>query len=352
MKKKSIERLQKLSDAFGPSGFEDDVASIIKAELKDDFEVEEDKFRNLYVKKSSGKKLLVQLDAHTDEVGFMVHSIDDNGLIKFIPLGSWVETTVPGELLEVKTYEGELVQGVVGSIPPHFMSEEQKKKPLTIDLMRLDVGLSSKEEVQALGIEPGLPIVPVTRFYDNENVLYGKAFDCRIGCAAQVDVLQEIKDIDLNVDVIGTFSTQEEVGGRGIEMITTKVAPDLAIIFEGTPADDTFAKGSEMQTALRSGPMLRHIDVRMITHPRFQRFALETAKELGIPVQAAVRTGGGTNGHFVHKEHGGVPTIVVGIPVRYAHTPRGFSSKTDYDHAVKLVVELLKKMDEKVYEAL
>ena len=106
----------------------------------------------------------------------------------------------------------------------------------------------------------------------------------------------------------------------------TPFIQDLAIVFEGCPADDTFSEAYMIQTALGKGPMLRPLDKRMITHPRFQRFALDLAAELDIPVQESVRTGGSTNGAPIHLSNAGVPTIVVGIPVRYIHTHYGIAT--------------------------
>ena len=104
------------------------------------------------------------------------------------------------------------------------------------------------------------------------------------------------------------------------------VKPDVAIVFEGCPADDTVVEPYMIQTAIRKGPMLRHIDQRMITHPRFQRYALDMAEAKGIPVQEAVRTGGSTNGAPIHLSGQGVPCIVMGLPVRYIHSHYGIAA--------------------------
>lgn len=97
--------------------------------------------------------------------------------------------------------------------------------------------------------------------------------------------------------------------------------------------------------------MLRHIDKRMITNPRYQRYALELAEKLNIPVQEAVRLGGSTNGANIHLSGQGVPTIVIGIPVRYAHTHYGISAYADYENSVKLAVEILKRLDRKLIQS-
>lgn len=116
-------------------------------------------------------------------------------------------------------------------------------------------------------------------------------------------------------------------------------------MFEGSPADDTFTPDYLIQTALGRGPMLRHIDAKMITNPRFIRYAIDLGEELGIPVQQAVRTGGSTNGAPIHLSGLGVPVIVIGLPVRYIHTHYCYASFCDFENSVKLAVEIIKRLN-------
>ncbi len=145
------------------------------------------------------------------------------------------------------------------------------------------------------------------------------------------------------MDIVGACAAQEEVGVRGATVTAQVIKPDIAIVFEGCPADDTCVEQYMVQTAIKRGPMLRHIDARMITNPRYQRYALDLAEKLGIPVQDAVRSAGATNGAAIHLTEKAVPVIVIGVPVRYAHTHYGISAYADFDNAVKLACEILKK---------
>ena len=133
------------------------------------------------------------------------------------------------------------------------------------------------------------PVVPDVTFeyQEKHDLMIGKAFDCRLGCASILRTLDNLRDKTLNVDVTGAFAVQEEMGTRGATVTANTVKPDLAIVFEGCPADDTVAEPYMIQTAIHKGPMLRHIDARMITNPRFQRYALDPAEELGIPARRA-----------------------------------------------------------------
>ena len=349
-KNKSIELIKELSEADGISGFEDDVTEMLKRHTEGLGQTKEDSVRNLYVyRKSKGDKPIVQLDAHTDELGFMVQCIKPNGTLKFITIGGWVPSSIPAHRVKVKTISGEYIPGIIASKPPHFMTAAERTSLPAIDEMSIDIGAASeKEAYEEFGIRMGAPVVPDTEFsYDEKHdMMVGKAFDCRIGCAAIVDTLRELDGKELDVDIVAAFSSQEEIGSRGAAVTCNTVKPDIAIVFEGCPADDTVLEPFEAQTVLHKGPMLRHIDAKMITNPRFQKFAMDTAQEKSIKMQTSVRLGGSTNGAPIHLSNSGVPVIVIGIPVRYAHTHYGYASYEDYQKGVRLACELLKSLDE------
>lgn len=339
---KQKELIMRLSDAFGPSGMEDEVVAIAKEELSD-FHVKEDRMRNLYIEpqdKQNGVNIL--LDAHMDEVGFIIQAIKPNGMLRFLTLGSMAPQNIVGSKIWIKNLKGDMVEAICVSKPPHFMSDAEKNKPLTIDDLLLDVGASSKEEVeQDFYIGIGAFGVPATtcRYHEAKAIFMGKAFDDRIGCAAVIQTLKELPQT--NNYVHATLTSQEEVGTRGMTCAIHNTNADIAICFEGCPADDSFSEPYMIQAALKKGPMLRHFDVSMITSPRFQRYALDLAKKLNIPVQESVRKGGGTNGRQLHTAYFGIPTIVIGIPVRYAHSGIGIMAYEDYRNAIELAKAII-----------
>ena len=352
-KTKTIERIMRISDANGISGFEDEVLSVIREEGKDYGTFSEDRMRNLYLwrKENCEGQPMVQLNAHTDEVGFMVKAIRPDGMLEFITIGGWIPNNIPAHLVRVKNREGVYIPGVVASKPPHFMSEAEKKAPLEITNLVIDIGASSAEEVindYKVGI--AAPVIPeATCSYDEKHdILIGKAFDCRIGCASVISTMEELQGENLGVNLVGDFSSQEEVGTRGSIVSANTIKADIAIVFEGCPADDTVVPAYQAQTCIKKGPMLRHIDSRMITNPRFQRFALDLAREYEIPVQEAVRSAGSTDGAPIHLSNDGIPCIVIGVPVRYAHTHYGISSYCDVENGIKLAIEIIKRLDESV----
>lgn len=346
----SIELIKDLSNAFGVSGFENEVADLV-AEYANDFSrTRRDKMGNVYLnyENQEEKSVKVLLDAHLDEVGFIVQAIRPNGMIDFLPVGGWVINNVPAHTVVIRTENGQKIKGITASTPPHFMTAAEKEKPLDFDSLVIDVGTSSKEATEQLGIKIGDPIVPDVAFetlHDNK-LLLGKAFDCRIGVAGVLETMKDFAKESSNseVQVTGALSTQEEVGIRGAKVVANQVEADVAIVFEGCPADDTFTPDYKIQSALTNGPMLRDFDVSMITHPGFQKFALYIANKYQIKAQRSVRKGGGTNGSAYHLADQGIPTIVVGIPVRYAHTHYGYVAYEDFVSAKELVLNILREL--------
>jgi putative aminopeptidase FrvX len=256
---------------------------------------------------------------------------------------------VPAHKVLVRARDGAWIHGIVASKPPHFLSEAQKKETPDISDMVIEIGASSDEEIrEEYHITIGAPVVPAVSFeYDNKRgLMLGKAFDDRLGCAAILAILKELEGDELNVEICAAFAGQEEVGLRGATVTAQAVKPDLAISFEGSPADDTLGTSSAVQTALKKGPMLRHFDMRMITNPRYQRYALDIAEKNNIPCQEAVRTGGSTNAGVIHLSGKAVPSIVIGLPVRYIHTHYGIAAYSDFENAVKLGCELIRSLNQ------
>lgn len=349
-----ITMIQRFSDAFGPSGFEDDVLEVARSYASDLGTIEEDCMRNLYIyrKENTGNKPVLMLDAHSDEVGFMVHSIKPNGTLRFVTIGGWNKNALPSSKVLVRNAVGDYIPGIIAAKPVHFMSAAEKAGGnIEISSLIIDVGAVSYEDaVNNFRIRIGEPIVPATTFaYDEKrDVMFGKAFDCRIGCAVLIEALHRLSGKELPCDVVGVLSSQEEVGERGAMVSVKHVKPDIAIVLEGCPADDTFTEPYAIQTALKKGPMIRFMDTSIICSPRFQRFALDLAEEKGLLIQASVREGGGNDGAVINTALDGVPVIVAGVPVRYIHSTNCMTSYTDFEATVVFVVELIQALSEEV----
>lgn len=288
------------------------------------------------------------LDAHSDEVGFMIHSIKPNGTLRFVALGGWNKANLPASKVLVRNALGKYIPGIIASKPVHFMTAAEQASPNTdIQSMVMDIGATSYDEaVREYHVRIGEPVVPATEFeYDEAHgIFFGKAFDCRIGCAVLLEALKRLEGKELPCDVVGVLSSQEEVGDRGCKVAVNRVKPDAAIVLEGCPADDTFTEAYAIQTALKKGPMFRFMDKSIICSPRFQRYVLDLAEEKNIPVQASVREGGGNNASVINTALLGVPAVVAGVPVRYIHSMHCMTSLFDFEASVDMVVTLLENI--------
>ncbi|MGO3732964.1 MAG: M42 family metallopeptidase [Vagococcus sp.] len=343
---KEIERILDVSNLYGVSGFEDEVVHYVRNEWRHLGSTDTDSIKNLYLNVNKGKQYTIQLDAHSDEVGFIVQAIRPNGLLTFLPVGGWIPSNSMAQKVKVRNNQGTYVTGIVTSKPPHFMTDSERKGPIKFEHLAIDIGAISKEDAETrFHLSIGAPVVPdvVCEYHSNTGLFLGKAFDCRIGVACMMDVLNELKDEDNDANLVATLTAQEEVGLRGAEVAAKKVQADLAIVFEGCPADDTSAPDYLIQSGLGKGPMLRYFDVSMITNPEWQNYAIQLAKSAAIPIQVSVRSGGGTNGAAINRFNG-APAIVVGIPVRYAHTPHCYVDYADYQAAKELVIQLIRSL--------
>lgn len=354
MNRESLALIRDLSNAKGPSGFEDEVIEAARA-YTGEFDTEEDCLRNFYMRRKAGDgtKPVFMLDAHSDEVGFMVHSIRPNGLLRFVAIGGWNVNTLPSSKVLVRNRDGEWLKGVIAAKPVHFMSAAERSHggELEISQLSIDVGArSAQEAAEAFGIRIGEPVISDVQLEYNEkqDIIIGKGLDCRIGCAALIETMKRLNQEKLEVEPVGVLSSQEEVGERGVRVAVNHVKPRIALCFEGCPADDTFTEPYAIQTALKKGPMIRFMDKSVICSPRYQRYTLDLAAEKGLPIQASVREGGGNNGAMINTALDGIPVIVLGIPVRYIHSHYGIASYADFEAAVEVAAAVVRSMSEEV----
>ena len=349
----NLELIEKLCNARGASGFEDEVLIIAREYCKDFATFKEDSMRNLYIypNYNKGNRAQILLDAHSDEVGFMVQAIKPDGTLRFIPIGGWNEKSLPSAKVQIYTSAG-YISGVIAAMSPHLMTADQRNAPVSYENLVIDIGATSDKEAVEMGIEIGAPVVPLSPFeYDKKHgILHGKAFDDRLGVAAMLMCLRAMKGNKTDMDIIGVISSQEEVGERGITAAMYNIKPAAAICFEGCPADDTSAPSYMVQDALRGGVMLRYMDRTVICTPRFTSFAKDIAKQNNIKVQMAVRSGGGNNGAYIISANGATPVIVAGIPVRYIHTFNCIAAYEDVETCASFGVELCKSLNCEIIE--
>jgi len=343
-----IELLKELAEAHGVPGYEAPVRAVMHKYLDGLGEVSQDKIGSIICRKDgTAQSPRVMLAGHMDEIGFMVKHITDEGFLSFLPLGGWFDQVLLGQRVIVKTSQGDVV-GVIGAKPPHLLPADERKKPVEKKDMYIDIGASSREEVQAAGVRPGDPVVPRADFtiLANGKTYLSKAFDNRVGSALVISVLQELQKIPHPNSVYGVATVMEEVGVRGATTSVRAIDPDVAIVLESDIAGDVPGiKAHESSVKLGKGPTIMIYDARMIPNLLLRDLLFETAKELDIPVQVSYVEGGATDGAAIHLHGTGVPTVVVGVAARHIHSHSAILHRDDYDNALKLLVAVVKKLD-------
>ncbi len=347
--------LKEITEAPGVPGYEGKVRAVIRRHLKDIAVIEQDKMGSIICKKAGlADSPRVMLAGHMDEIGFMVKFITKEGFVKFVPLGGWWDQVMLAQRVVIKTAQGD-VFGVIGAKPPHMLPLEERQKMVEKKDMYIDIGASSEEEVKERGIRPGDPIIPISDFavLANPKTYMAKAWDDRTGCALFVQAIQRLAEERHPNTVYGVGTVQEEVGLRGAKTSAHVVSPDVAIILEVDIAGDVPGiKPEESSIKMGEGPTLLVYDRRMIPNLKLRDLVIETAQELEIPLQFSAIEGGATDGGMIHIHAGGVPTVVIGVPTRHIHSHVGIMHRDDYDNALRLVVALVRKLDQATVQGL
>jgi len=344
----SIKLLEELVNASGVSGFEGDVRQLIRRHLESITDIEVDNLGSIIAqKKGTSDQPRIMIAGHMDEVGLMVSFITKEGFIKFQPLGGWWDQVMLAHRVTVKGTKGD-VPGIIGSKPPHVLSPEERKRVVEMKDMFIDIGASSDADVKDMGIKPGDPIVPESPFtrMKKDNMLMGKALDNRVGCAVFMEVVKRLTDIDHPNSVFGVGTVQEEVGLRGAKSSAALINPDVAIAAEVSIAGDTPGVGeNEAQAKLGKGPSIVVLDGSLIPNTKLRDLAVTTAEENNIPHQFQAGVRGGTDAGRIHLHGTGVPSLVIGVPTRYIHSHVSIMDHNDFENAVNLIVEVVKKLD-------
>jgi endoglucanase len=348
--------LRALSEASGVPGFEAPVAAIVRRELDPICDVTWDRLGSIICRlRSSGPGPRVVLAGHADEIGFMVKLITKEGFIKFQNLGGWWDQVLLGQRVVIETRTGGRVVGVIGAKPPHLLPEDKRNTVVKAEDMFIDVGASSKEEVERLGVRPGDSITPASDFcaLSVPNRLLGKAWDDRAGVALFIHALQALHDKPLGCELYGVATSQEEVGLRGATTSAHTIQPDVALIMETAIAGDVPGiTEDESSVKLGGGPAIYLMDGSMIAQTRLRDLVVQTAEEENIPHQFALLARGGTDGGRYHLNASGAPSIVLGVPTRHIHSHSGIMDLEDYENSLKLVCKVVERLNAETVAAL
>ena len=345
----TLTMLKDLTDAKGIPGNEREVREVMKNYIEPFAdELTTDGLGSLIAKKvgkAGGPKIMVA--GHLDEVGFMITQIDDKGFLRFQTVGGWWGQVMLAQRVTVVTRKGD-VTGIIGSKPPHVLSVEARKKPVEIKDMFIDIGASSREEAGEWGVRPGDMVVPYFEFtvMNNEKMLLAKAWDNRIGCAIAIDVLKQLKGVDHPNEVYAVGNVQEEVGLRGAKTAAAKIQPDIGFAVDvGIAGDTPGITEKEAMSKMGKGPQVVIYDASLVAHKGLRDLVTDTADELNIPYQFESIPGGGTDAGSIHVTHNGVPALAITIATRYIHSHAAMLHRDDYENAVKLIIEVIKRLD-------
>ena len=324
--------LQTLTETFGPSGYEDEVRKVVRSEveaLAD--EVRVDTLGNLIARRrpsnpTAGTKK-VMIAAHMDEIGVIANHVDENGFVRFSPIGGVFRRYVVGG--RVRFLNG--TQGVIG-----FDRLDNVNELPTLEKVYIDVGATSPKDCP---VKIGDVAAFERPYTELGNRLVAKSMDNRVGVLVAIETLRTLKST--LYDLYFVFTTQEEVGVRGATTSAYGVDPDLGIALDVCPTGDT-PNAQRMEMALGKVPCIKIQDMSMIADPRVVQWMIRAAEKNKISYQREVLLMGGTDARAIQATRAGVPTGCISIPARYVHSPSEMVDYSDVQNAVKLLTALLR----------
>lgn len=345
--------LEKIVEIDAAPGFEKPIIDFLKKEINFCDEIYEDKFGNLIaIKKGAVERPKIFISAHVDELGMLVKYIDPQGFLRFSFLGGFYDPTILNQRVTVHTKNG-LVKGIVACKPPHLMEEDERKKMIKREDMFIDIGVTSKEDAEKLGVRIGDPIVWEGPLMHLQGDRYAaKAFDNKIAVLVLHEVLKQVKEF--KGTLYGAFTIMEEVGLRGAQTSVYPIDPDVAISLDISLAGDypTIKEGSS-PIYLGKGPAITvasgsrtSLQGGLLSHPKVREFLIQTAENSKIPYQLEIMEGGTTDGTKFAVTKGGIPTGNIGIPSRYSHTPVEIVSMKDVELTIKLLINAVERFHE------
>ena len=333
-----LKLLERLCNVIAISGDEGEVRKIVLDEIKPYAEdVRVDALGNvLATRRGRGaKRMRVMLDAHMDEVGFMIVADDGEGLYRFETVGGIDVRHLVGKQVLVGR---ERISGVIGGKPIHLMSTDERTRKVPLDGLRIDLGPAGKAKVSD---RAGF----ATKFRRAGPSILSKSIDDRIGVATVIELL---KNAPANIDLCAAFTVQEEIGLRGAKVAAQYFDPDLAIAIDATPANDlpVYEGGENMiyNTKLGLGPAIYIADGSTLHDPRLVRFLEETAQAEKIPFQFRQPGGGGTDSAAIQRALAGIPTVSISVPHRYTHSPISIARVDDWKNTLNLLQAALKRI--------
>lgn len=342
--------LEKLSNAFGPSGCEGEVRELIVEAIRDVAdEYRVDHLGNLLAfRRGTGRKRRprIMVAAHMDEVGFMITHADGDGLLHFECVGGIDPRVLPAKRVCIGPKR---VPGVIISTPVHMLSADDRRKVTPVRDLAIDIGADKKETAEGKCKKGDYAAFDTKYRALGRGLARGKAFDDRAGCAMLIELLKRGPH---PCDLCAAFTTMEEVGLRGARVAGFAVRPDAALVLEGTVCEDSPKEREQSPVSrLGHGPAITLADRGVLVNRRLAQFALRRAEARGIPCQVKQPGIGGNDAAAIQQTGAGIPSLPISVPVRYIHSPVSLLNLRDLQHTVDLVDDLVREFTPQLLKA-
>ena len=333
-----FELLKELTETSGVPGYEDRLRDVVRREFDGVVdEVRSDAMGNLVGTVEGASDYEVVVAAHVDEIGFMVKHVTDEGFLQLDALGGWDPRILKAQRVTVLTEKGDL-PGVIGSVPPHTLTDEQKEKEPKVEDVYVDVGLPSEAVKERVSV--GDLVTTAQTTVEMGDLVTGKALDNRVSVFTMLEAARRLDDPDVTVHFVATV--QEEVGLRGAEAIGVDLDPDLALALDTTVANDVPSfEPAEYVTQLGDGAGIKLKDSSVITNRKVHRRLRDLAEGDEIEYQLEILPAGGTDTGGLQRSHGAKPAGAISVPTRYLHTPTESVHQDDVAAAIDLLTAFL-----------
>ncbi len=336
--------LKRISETPGAPGFEHQIRKLVSSEIKDLVdEMYIDSMGSLIGVRKGREKKRVLVAAHMDEISFIVTHIDDDGFIRFHPLGGFDPKTLTAQ--RVIVHGKESIPGVMGSKPVHLMTAEEKNKLVQLRDYFIDVGMKVDKVKEIISI--GDPITRERDLIVMGDCVNGKSLDNRVSVYILIETLKALKGKEIPYDFYAAFTVQEEVGLRGAFNAAGHIDPDFGIGLDTTIAYDTpGALAFEMVTKLGDGTAIKIMDASIICDSRMVSFMKSTAEKHGIKYQAEILPAGGTDTAAIQRQGAkGSIAGAISIPVRHIHQSIEMANIEDIEGSIKLLTATIEELD-------
>jgi endoglucanase len=334
-----FELLRTLTEASGVPGYEDRVREHVRSVLAEETDsVTTDAMGNVVGTIHGDSDYEVAVAAHMDEIGFMVRHVTDDGFLKLDALGGWDPRVLRAQRVTVHTDDGDLT-GLIGSVPPHTLDEEQREKDDAVEDVVVDLGRDGEAVADAVAVGDLVTMEQST--VKMGDTVTGKALDDRVCVFTMLEAARRIDDPDVTIHFCATV--QEEVGIRGATALGVDIAPDLAVALDVTVASDVPDVSEDKQvTALGDGAAIKLKDSSVITTPKVHRRMRSVAEAADIDHQIEVLPAGGTDTAGFQNTNGATPVGAISVPTRYLHTVTETAHGDDIAATVDLLTEFLR----------